>query len=738
MKQLAPLLIVIFFCSSLLAQQSYVPDMGRALFHNKLDKAQKALLARDGKADDAITAYGDEELNLQLTYQATTHVDNIQQAIELDTVLSNNLKITYLRGLSELLTDVGNGITAKTLKWSMLPQIVSSYEMGIKLDRHGQSILPALLPLSYNAGIIFSGNFAFAANKNIQATKEYLFRKYLEENPTRLLKELVKRPDFYFTDSLVSVAARRMPEELISYAQARNTILGQKIAANPDPLVKMIVAFSEDPKGQLYFPFLDKMSKGELSSKTVAAAIADSAKYYSLLVKTQIDYAHRISLGDTPVVMKGLQTMLEIKSRETYVTTINGLHEEPAAIRFKKIQGLSAEELYYLMVMNEMEIYTSSYMYVYQRMFEVMPVKSADTLLQLIAYDKYKKFLTLASNYNTLDDFLSKMSPESSTALMTSFVNNLDRSKSVDDIEDAVDVANAYASIKDSSIRTLMLNQVTKNLEDAAANNKERAIVIYRLEKLIMESADSTKTIDLSKELGILPVYEVKNSFMRDSLGRIILQMFFLDDGTGKGSFNTLLNIFSDKKKWKVRSTPNWVQFTSIGSTVPFMLFANRALDGLKDLDEAAQWNLTNYLVDSGYSPSIVVHRGHSYSLKSTIEKMQPTSKVVVLGSCGAYHNLTDILKISPDAYIIGSKQTGMGAINIPLFTYLVEHLKNGEDIQWPTMKVNVGNMVNGVRKEDYDDYIFPHQNLGALFIKAYKIALAKNEDGSPTQLGKL
>jgi hypothetical protein len=46
--------------------------------------------------------------------------------------------------------------------------------------------------------------------------------------------------------------------------------------------------------------------------------------------------------------MKGLEVMLRQKSSELYVTTINGLHEEPAPVRFKCIQKLSPEELYYL------------------------------------------------------------------------------------------------------------------------------------------------------------------------------------------------------------------------------------------------------------------------------------------------------------------------------------------------------------------------------------------------------
>ncbi|MCU0396399.1 MAG: hypothetical protein MUF29_10855 [Chitinophagaceae bacterium] len=427
--------------------------------------------------------------------------------------------------------------------------------------------------------------------------------------------------------------------------------------------------------------------------------------------------------------------MLHVKSLETYVNTINGLHDLPAPVRFRKIQGLNAQELYYLIVLNEAEIYTSSYMYVYQRMLDLTPGKSADTLLQVVNYDRYKKFLTMAANYNTLNDFLARMSKPHATQLMTNFVNNLDKGRSRDDIEDAVDVANAYASIKQPEIRQLMLDQVKKNLQEASSWNNKKGMVVYRLEKVIMESSDAQMDprlppVNISDSLGIPPVYEIRNDQLRDEKGRIVLQMYFYGDASGKGTFNHLLRLYADRSKWAMKATPQWVQYTSIGSPVPFVLFANRALDEENDEDEKAAEALIAWMNENGYKPSISVHRGHSYYLPYTIEKLLP-SKVVVLGSCGAYHNLADVLKTSPDAYIISSKQVGYGEINVALFTYLVDKLKAGQDVKWPVMMTEVAGRISADKQSGYDDYVFPHQNLGALFIKAYKIA---NEKDDPFQ----
>jgi hypothetical protein len=564
---------------------------------------------------------------------------------------------------------------------------------------------------------------AFENNPGLQASKEWVFLKLLADRPDEVMKELFKDNSYSYADSLIVVAARRVPEDIFTSAQAKNTILGQKVLAlaETDPLIKLIADLANLQTGQMYLPFLDRLYNKELSQKDIAAVIDDPAIYYKLLVETELEYTGNKKNGLQPAAGRPLTAMLKQKSNELYVNVINGLHESPDAVRFKSVQNLNTQELYYLIVMNEETIYTSSYVYVYKRMFEKMPVKSSDSLLQLVRYDRYKKFVTMAANYNMLGDFLGKMNKANSSAIMVNFVNNLDNGKQNDDIEDAVDVANAYSTINQAAIKAIMLQQVTINYNNAITAGNKRAFEIYRIEKLIMES-DAGK-LNLVDSLGIPPVYTVKNSFLQDSLGRITMQMFFYDDGSGKGDFEVLMRLFSNRKNWAIAATPEWVGFTSLQTKMPFTLFANRPLDGEYALDEKAQKSLASYLLYNGINPSLTVHRGHSFSLKYTIQKMPAATKVVVLGSCGAYQNLADILKVAPEAYIISSKQVGYAEINVPIFMYLVEHLKNGDDINWAIMQKTVSGRVRSGKRQGFADYVFPHQNLGALFIKAYKLA---------------
>jgi hypothetical protein len=93
------------------------------------------------------------------------------------------------------------------------------------------------------------------------------------------------------------------------------------------------------------------------------------------------------------------------------------------------------------------------------------------------------------------------------------------------------------------------------------------------------------------------------------------------------------------------------------------------------------------------------------------------------MGSCGGYHLIHDILENAPDAHIIASKQIGKTAINQPFFTLLMEKVRNGNDIDWIPFWQELNKTV---KVEGLEDYIPPHKNLGAIFIKAYKIAMGE------------
>ena len=174
---------------------------------------------------------------------------------------------------------------------------------------------------------------------------------------------------------------------------------------------------------------------------------------------------------------------------------------------------------------------------------------------------------------------------------------------------------------------------------------------------------------------------------------------------------------------WKITNSEKWVSISSVKGK-PVSIYANRALSDVGGENEKAQKALDEYLQKNKLHPTITIHRGHSYTAPYTVEQMSFASKIVFLGSCGGYHLIHDVLEKAPDAHIIASKQIGKTAVNRPFFQLLTEKIRNGNNIDWIPFWQELDKMIN---VEGFEDYIPPYKNLGALFIKAYKIAMEKD-----------
>jgi hypothetical protein len=289
-------------------------------------------------------------------------------------------------------------------------------------------------------------------------------------------------------------------------------------------------------------------------------------------------------------------------------------------------------------------------------------------------------------------------------------------------------VADSYASIYTISLKKLILSQVQNELLRCKDLNNKRGVVIYDLLNTIFLSMDSTNKIDLSARLGIMPIYELPNKLLRDTInGKIAIQQFFYGDKDGLVVFNSFLNKFRNPN-WRIIKKSQWVEVNSVRG-VPVTIYANLPLDEKLELDEKAQDSLIYYLSSNAIQPTVAIHRGHSYYLKNTIDKLPAGSKLVLVGSCGGYQKLNDVLEICPGAHIISSKQIGTGIINQGMIDVICEQLRLGKDLNWPSLWSSLAIRFNGSAKEKFDDYVPPYKNLGAIFITAYNTAYPSDYD---------
>jgi hypothetical protein len=704
--------------------------LNRQVFHDKIKAEQKKADRADGRLDGLVKVSTNPEINLQVTDAIFRKVNVLRNDIEISPQLpTNNDKIRYLRYVENLVRDFTNDWRSHTLAPALAPLLLDNFTEVMLANIKGQSMAPIIQNVPYEVGMITSQ--IFDDNPGYKESRRILFLKFCAVNPDKILANITPYVDEPFADSLVIEAFKHNPSQVYSYAQAASTPQGRLIRKNTDKRITTIVELSKlQQRALFYFPFLDDLIKGRQTLDNIAKYAGntnesyDSVGYYKLLVKTEESYYPRLVAGDTPIAMlgsDGLIDMLQRKAIQHFINPINGLHENPNPnIRFHAIEPLNAEDLYYMMVFGENDIYTSSYKYSFDRMMQKMgPIPHGDSLLMTLNFDHFKKFIKMAAEYNKLDVFLRSMPPRESETLMQAFVSNLEKAGT---LEDAVDVADAYGSIADSVLQKSMLINVEANEQRCLKDNNEHGSKIYNLLKMIFLSSDERNGIDLSKEIGIPPVFTVNYNYLADDSGRIIEQVFFYGDNDGKESYNSYLTSFP-RNDWRITQKKEWIEIKSLKGK-PVWIFANLPLDNETDKDAHAQKDLSNYMDGLGLEPSIVIHRGHSYHLDSTISQLSSNAKIIMLGSCGGYQNLKKILDYAPEAHIISTKQTGAMNVNKPIIDALDNTLRNGENIDWRQMWANLTAYFNKAPRElreTFDDYIPPQKNLGALFIKAYR-----------------
>jgi hypothetical protein len=768
-------ILLVFLLAALLrgmAQPNSYPykvAQDRMIWHDRVDKEQEQLILLGGGKDDSIIRLTkDETVNLQITDALCRQVDEIQQQIEFDSTLNTNGKKRYLRGLEALLSGFEKSCEAKTIPPSMAPGLVSAFSRAMELDKKGQSIEPVVAENPYPIGKILVDCFLYpSANPGVAPANLLLTRRYYEARPELIFNYLNGHPGLPFEDSLIMVAGHYNIGQLYDFAAAGNR-LAYHIRNSKDSLIRTVAMLANSRSGRLYFPFLDQLVRGKITLEDIDKVKDDDLNYFRLLVRTRLDYAARVlpPLNDTPLEMNALTEMLEKKSRQVFVNEINALHTvDNPAIRFKILDPLTPEELYYLVVLSEDEIYTSSYLGVYDRIFQRMKHPSGDSLLMEVHGDYFRKFIKMAAAYNKLEHFLGTMDKQNAGTVMKSFVIHLENAGE----EQAVDVADSYSSIveKSPALAAYILGEVKWNYEKNVTEGNKKGTIIYHLLQTLFESADTSGKVDLSGRLGIPPIYTVDHSSLVDDSGRVVQLVFFYGDKDkdGQNSYEDFMSLFRNKPvrpqapaktnlrgktgphgaagphgktdpqtkpdlrpEWKISDNPQWTTITSVRGK-PILIFANKPLLGDDDPDTKAQEALGQYLETHHLKPTIVIHRGHSYHVRSTIELMAeeaPTARIVVLGSCGGYNNLSEVLKISEDAHIISSKQVGTKTVNEPILEAINNTLLAGKDIEWLPMwrDLDARFQNDPEKKEKFDDYIPPYRNLGAIFIKAYRKAM--------------
>lgn len=715
--------LTVFTISWLHAQNSHHPiPISRQGFHDNIDKEQAAAAKFDGKADDLVKVSEDQTINLQVTNALLKEVDDMQQEIEDNDSLDHRLKVKYLSGIYVMLRDYNQKRSHRNIDPEEAPAMVTAFRNMMHADIKGQSILPFIGNLSYEASERIIE--LYQDNPGYKEARGQVFTKYAFKNLETVMPKLGDYLNYPGTDSIIAAVARKYPNQVLTYATSF-TPMATVIKRNQDPIVQTIVRIGQSAQSTKILPFIDELLAGTTTVDKLETVVENDYQYYKQMVKSTIALQKLKNEGQSPFGLKAMMENMQAKSL-LYIRNVNDLHEEPANVRFASVKNFTPEELYYLIVNGQEELYTSSYTNhnnagLYDQMMIRMKPPRGDSLLMVVNFDRFKKFIAMAAGFNTLDNFLKSMAPENSNYLMQKYVQNLEKTE---DLEDAVDVANSFGSIRDEKLLDFLRSEVKKNLAYVKKHNDKRGTVIYQLLSSLFETEsknenDSSKATDMASRLSLPPINFVTAAALESDSGRVYQQVFFYGDKDGQESYASFMTNFPSAE-WRVSKNKYWVTISSTKGKAT-TIFANLPTD--EPADKEAISKLSDYLDENDIHPTIFIHRGHSYHINTTLDNLQSSAKIVVLGSCGGYHNLATVLEKSPEAHIISSKQVGTRFVNEPIIHTLEDQVRAGKNVDWVVMwSTLTRRFATDARNKDlFSDYVPPHKNLGAIFIKAYK-----------------
>lgn len=694
----------------------------REVRHNFIDKQQRRADVSDGAVDKLIYYSEDTTLTNGITKALLTDIDHMQIMVEnlpdmgRDAQSAAQEKIRHLKGIEQLLDKYNKDVKADPIYYK---KMVSN-------------LRELIIACNQNKSMEFvQNNISMQTLNNVKALfdvnseeRVFIYREMGKREPQTMIKLLNEFTNAPYADDIIKAAARVVPNEVFNYASSTNVPLSNAVIRSKDELVQTIVRISRESKAPLKaMPFLNDIYTKRKTIAEIDAIASNPDLYYLNLVRLKVE---GVTLGgDTytdELQYRGLK----------YVREMNDLHESPDPVRFKCIQNFSPEAMYFIMVYGQDEIYTSSFLGTYKRMIEKMKPLTGDQLLDRVHRDKFRTFIRMCAGYNTLAGFLATMDGEHKNQLMRDFIAGLEKGKD-DDLEDAVDVADAFGSIEEAELSAFLDKQVKDNYETAYKNRSKKGVIVYGLLATLFEGLkgmDSATAALQSEKLNLPPINSVMNKHLVDDSGVVYEQFFFYGDEDGKNSYASFLKNFQNGKWKTVNANKYWSVTTSVTGK-PIVIYANLPVP--EPEDEEAQKALCHYLDSMSIHPTIIVHRGHSYHLPLTIDHMLKETRIVMLGSCGGYHNLGKVLDHSPDAHIISSKQVGSMSVNEPIIKAINERLLLGENIDWIHTWKDL-NQVFSLKGQDkarslFVDYIPPHKNLGAIFIKAYRKMLNSLEE---------
>lgn len=555
-----------------------------------------------------------------------------------------------------------------------------------------------------------------ALKKNIlsslQNMPSYIDQDYAEEillyaatkEPDELFKKIEVFRNKRFSKTVLEQCANYAPVSVRRYLYNPMHPVNYILSYSADPVVKKIVAINQEiGSNSKALLLLDDIIAGKIQVKDAIEISRDPNRLFRAIVKivSRPNYIGKYSID---------HEMRDFSLR--FIREINDKIASGGTQPFYQVEGLGSSELYFLMLYGREEVFTSTFNGLFKRLIQKLPDGNGNNFLRGVNNNRFRDFISLCSNFGTLEEFLLTFNATQKEQILVSYVSNLENDQ--DNLSSVVLVAEAITNISDYPLLSILNNTIKREYERVAAANDNIGISLYGVLSSIISGnaqAEPKWYYSVSQQFKVSPVSTLLSSILfNDKV--CIEQMYFYNDDDGRGSFINFMNTYRNQAGWLVEDRNSFVRvYSQTGMQVE--IFANKP-----EFEENGISAIETYFKGKNLTPSVVVHRGHSFHTEATLERIPASAKLIFVGSCGGFYKISAALENAPEAHIISTKQVGTKTVNDAMLLSINENIRNGKDIIWnefwDKMRDKLGN------NQYFSDYISPNKNLESIFIRAY------------------
>lgn len=522
--------------------------------------------------------------------------------------------------------------------------------------------------------------------------------------PDEVFKKVDMYKSKYWSRNVLEAATLNAPLSAKRYFNNISHPVTVLLSSSQDSVIKKFLDLSRQAKFESK-PFLlfDEMCR---SSLTLNDATAICSNNYSLFRELMGISSQKNYIGRYNVEREMNYYALK------YIRGINDKINEPEQVRFSSVDGLSCDELYYLMVYGREEVFSETFSGLFSRFIAKCTTSGYWSAKRFVTLPHYRSFISMCAAYNKLDKLLALFPQADQNALLTTFSSLLDKER--DPLADAATVAETVANTSNTLVLQILQNSIKASYTALEQQRDYNGMAIYGiLCALFKDKAVTDKKwfAVMAKKYRIGSLTTLLNATLMNQKV-FVERMYFYDDQDGRESYKNFITTFSASAEWRIEQYFSYVKVSSI-SGKKIEIYANKP-----ELEESGDKEISQIIKASNYVVQGIMHRGHSFHTDATLTRVPASTRFLFVGSCGGFYKISIALRKAPDAQVISTRQIGTEQINDPIIFCFNENIRQGKDINWKTFWDEMYSKLG--KNSLFSDYVPPHKNLESLFVRAY------------------